>query len=85
MFCQVTAILYPLSITYLITFNTFACAYLGGSYKCIVDINKYGEANTEILMWFVITPFVLYGTIINIMMINDYLRGRLNERNIKME
>ena len=37
-----------------------------GNFTALIDINSFGEANTEMVFWIVITPIIIYGSYLNI-------------------
>lgn len=43
----------------------FAMAYMNKDFRVIMDINHFGEANLEIILWIVQTPFMIWGLILN--------------------
>jgi hypothetical protein len=38
-----------------------------GSYTALIDINSFGEANSEMVFWIIITPLIIYGSYLNIL------------------
>jgi hypothetical protein len=74
LYCEVTGILYPVGMMFLFT-DTFMLAYNSGVYKCLVDINKYGEADFEIIMVMLLTPIALYGAYLDVkLIVEDFER-----------
>jgi hypothetical protein len=42
----------------------FLMAYTSGTYLCVMDINRVGEANIELVMWIIVLPVLIYGTLL---------------------
>jgi hypothetical protein len=44
-----------------------------GKYTVLIDINSFGEANAEMVLWIIITPIIIYGSYLNIIpIIRDF-------------
>jgi hypothetical protein len=63
--CKMYSILFCFAQTYLLLFPMFMLAYSSRTYECLMTINTLGEADIEIVFWFVSMPFVFYGIFLN--------------------
>lgn len=64
--CRMYSILFCFLQTYLLLFPMFMLAWSSGTYECMLRINIYGEAYSEIIFWVVSFPFVAYGVYLNL-------------------
>jgi hypothetical protein len=71
--CQMCSVFVPIAMTYFVLFPHFILAYTSGTYKCIMDINEYGEGNLEMSLWLLTLPFCLWGIYLNLKFIKKYL------------
>lgn len=71
--CQLASILLASLETLLVLQGTWFEAYFNGlstgTYRVIVYINNWGEAVPELYLWFIMTPVIIYGSLLNIIMV----------------
>jgi uncharacterized membrane protein len=63
--CSLYAILFLFIQVYLLLLPLFLSAYFNGTYQSVLSINKYGEAQIEMIFWVVSFPFIIYGVWLN--------------------
>lgn len=56
----------PMMQTFGVLALVWFTAYFGPYMAVIVNINEYGEAIPELIMWFIITPVCVYGAYLNL-------------------
>jgi hypothetical protein len=59
----------------ILAYTWFAAWFNGGS--IIINIDNYGEATPELFMWFMVTPFIVYGAYLNM---RDFTKHVLDYR-----
>jgi hypothetical protein len=62
--CSLYAILFLFVETYLLLFPMFLKAYLSNG-EATIYINRFGEANIELVFWAISFPFIVYGVWLN--------------------
>lgn len=63
--CQMMALGLPMFQYYFGYGTMFMMAYSNKDFRVIMDINHYGEANLEIALWIIQTPFMIWGLYLN--------------------
>jgi hypothetical protein len=73
MICKGYAIMFCYVQTFLLLFPMFMLAYSNGTMETMLRINVYGEANIEMVYWFINFPFITYGMFL---ILNDAFRSK---------
>ena len=63
--CKTYSLLFCFMQTYLLLFPMFMLAWSSGTYESTLNINMYGEADIEMVIWAITFPFIIYGMYLN--------------------
>lgn len=72
------SLIMPTMMTFIFTFGLFLTAFRNGIvnnvWRVTLDINHFGEAPFELVVFLICLPFCIYGVYLNIQMMDKYMK-----------